>query len=156
MTKYKDITGQRFGKLTVIQRAGSAKNGSATWLCRCDCGKEVTASGSNLRTGDKKSCGCGWRRSSEEKYCEYCGEAVSSNYRRFCSYSCAARANRGLKKVEVDVSYDWSSAGGGLWNCRYRRHIQCKDRDCAHCGWNPAVAEARTKAIMEKRKAAEE
>ena len=152
MTRCKDITGQRFGKLTVIQRAGNAKNGAATWICRCDCGNEVTASGSNLRKGDKKSCGCGWRSAPKEKYCEYCGEAMNPSNLRFCSYACSNRAVRGVKRVDVDMSYEWNSAGGGLWHCRYRRHIQCKDRDCANCGWNPEVAEARLQAIMEKRK----
>lgn len=149
----KDITGQRFGKLTVIRRTDSAKNGNARWICRCDCGAEVVTTGNNLRRGDKKSCGCHWRvKPQADKYCEYCGEAVSSNDRRFCSYTCSNRASRGLKKVEVDMSYDWNSAGGGLWHCRYRLHIQCKDRDCANCGWNPEVAEARLQAIIEKRK----
>lgn len=50
------------------------------------------------------------------------------------------------------MSYDWNKAGYGLWHCRYRKNIQCKDRNCAKCGWNPEVAEARSKAIMEQRK----
>jgi hypothetical protein len=58
MGELKDMTGQRFGKLTVIERAGSAGN-RATWRCRCDCGNEVAAIiGKNLRLGQSKSCGC--------------------------------------------------------------------------------------------------
>jgi len=54
-----DLTGQRFGMLTVLRREGSyASGGGATWRCKCDCGKECMGIGSVLRKGDKKSCGC--------------------------------------------------------------------------------------------------
>lgn len=54
----KDMTGQRVGMLSVIERAGSDKHGNARWLCRCDCGREALVAGTNLRAGAKKSCGC--------------------------------------------------------------------------------------------------
>jgi len=58
MGKLIDLTGQRFGKLTVIARDGSDKNNKATWLCRCDCGKETVVRGSDLRQEKIRSCGC--------------------------------------------------------------------------------------------------
>lgn len=57
MGKLVDLTGQRFGRLTVIERAGT-KKGHATWLCICDCGKESTVKGSSLTSGMTRSCGC--------------------------------------------------------------------------------------------------
>jgi len=53
-----DLTGQRFSKLVVIERAENDKSGKACWKCICDCGKETIVSGSNLRSGHTKSCGC--------------------------------------------------------------------------------------------------
>lgn len=53
-----DLTGRRFGRLTVIGRAGSDKQGQAMWLCRCDCGTEKVVRGANLRHGRTRSCGC--------------------------------------------------------------------------------------------------
>lgn len=53
-----DLTGQRFCRLTVIGFAGKAKNGHSKWLCKCDCGNEVTVSYEALKSGDSKSCGC--------------------------------------------------------------------------------------------------
>ena len=52
-----DLTGQRYGKLTVI---GPAENiGSRTaWKCRCDCGKETVILTRRLRSGHTTSCGC--------------------------------------------------------------------------------------------------
>lgn len=61
MPRLIDLTGQRFGRLTVIRRDGTNKNGSATWLCKCDCGNVKVASGRDLTNGDTKSCGCSRR-----------------------------------------------------------------------------------------------
>lgn len=48
-----DMTGQRFGRWTVLEHAGGTR-----WLCRCDCGTEKPVSGDTLRSGRSKSCGC--------------------------------------------------------------------------------------------------
>ena len=53
----KNILGMRFGMLTVIKKSES-KNKRATWLCRCDCGKEVIVKGNSLLNGNTRSCGC--------------------------------------------------------------------------------------------------
>ena len=53
----KDLTGQTFGRLLVLERAGS-KNGRAAWLCECICGNKTVVSGEVLRRGTSKSCGC--------------------------------------------------------------------------------------------------
>lgn len=51
--------GEKHNRLTVIGAStGSRPNFGAMWPCRCDCGKEVLAGGSFLRTGKTKSCGC--------------------------------------------------------------------------------------------------
>lgn len=55
---FKDITGQTFSRLKVIQRHGTNSDMKATWLCRCDCGTEKVISGKELRSGKIKSCGC--------------------------------------------------------------------------------------------------
>lgn len=52
-----DLTGQRFGKLTVVRLA--PKRGAYTcWLAQCDCGNQSVVKAINLRTGETKSCGC--------------------------------------------------------------------------------------------------
>ena len=54
----KDLTGQRFGRWTVIKEYGKNKQRCTTWWCRCDCGNEGEVSGTNLTHGRSKSCGC--------------------------------------------------------------------------------------------------
>lgn len=53
-----DLTGQRFGKLTVIKRASDSSTGKTRWLCKCDCGNEKIVIGGNLKRGHTQSCGC--------------------------------------------------------------------------------------------------
>lgn len=52
------MTGQKIGRLTVIERCGSTKNNKALWLCKCECGGETKATTGDLRSGNTKSCGC--------------------------------------------------------------------------------------------------
>lgn len=54
-----DLTGKKFGKLTVI-RLSERKNGRITWLCECDCGNEKVIRADDLRTGNSKTCGCSY------------------------------------------------------------------------------------------------
>lgn len=56
-----DLTGQRFGKLQVTDRASNNKHGCAVWRCICDCGTEKLVSGNHLVTGNTASCGCAYR-----------------------------------------------------------------------------------------------
>jgi hypothetical protein len=53
-----DLTGQRFGRLTVIRRAKNDKYWQTRWFARCDCGKVTVVLSSNLRRGHSLSCGC--------------------------------------------------------------------------------------------------
>lgn len=52
-----DLTGQKFGKLTVIQKTKS-KNKRTMWLCKCECGNKKIIGGNELKNGITKSCGC--------------------------------------------------------------------------------------------------
>lgn len=56
------LVGKRFGRLLVIRDAGNRirprGDGESIWECQCDCGNTKTITGTNLRTGDAKSCGC--------------------------------------------------------------------------------------------------
>lgn len=59
MINTKDLTGQKFNRLTVLERAGNNKSGRSLWKCKCDCGREdVIAIAKNLLNGGKQSCGC--------------------------------------------------------------------------------------------------
>lgn len=53
-----DETGNRYGKLVVIERQNIPGEGRARWLCRCSCGNTTVVDGRSLRNGNTRSCGC--------------------------------------------------------------------------------------------------
>ncbi len=62
----RDLTGERFGKLTVIGPAEKEGSKRSYWRCKCDCGNETLAEYSSLINGHTKSCGCARGRKSED------------------------------------------------------------------------------------------
>jgi hypothetical protein len=58
MTAFRDLTGQKFGRLTVLSRAPNDKRGKVHWHCMCEDGNLVDVGRAELISGDTKSCGC--------------------------------------------------------------------------------------------------
>ena len=56
--KFEDISGMRSGRLVAKQYIESNKNGSAKWLCVCDCGTEKVIFAQSIKYGKSLSCGC--------------------------------------------------------------------------------------------------
>lgn len=54
----RDIVGQRFGRLIVLERAESGPNYAARWRCACDCGVAHVANHTQIVYGHTRSCGC--------------------------------------------------------------------------------------------------
>ena len=60
--RFKNLIGQTFNRLTVIDYLGQTNDGrTSVWLCRCVCGKETKVTAANLRSGSVKGCGCARR-----------------------------------------------------------------------------------------------
>lgn len=57
-SRMKDITGQKFGKLTVVAMAGTNCFDQAKCLVKCECGEFKVVLANNLRGGNTRSCGC--------------------------------------------------------------------------------------------------
>ena len=57
MVRIRDLTGQRFGRLTVVE-VDQSKSRNLKWICTCDCGTTTTARACNLISGNTRSCGC--------------------------------------------------------------------------------------------------
>ena len=84
---FRDLTGQRFGRLLVTEFAGmlqKAKWKKAHWVCVCDCGKTITAHGAVLMNGNTSSCGCFKRESIRTRMITHgqtCGHLRSTEFR---------------------------------------------------------------------------
>lgn len=58
MGKFRDLTGQRFGRLVALKDSGKRQTNSVVWFCECDCGNTTEVRSNNLIGGQTKSCGC--------------------------------------------------------------------------------------------------
>jgi hypothetical protein len=111
---FKDLTGERFGYLKVIECAGrkriSKNSTTAIWKCRCDCGNIAIIKSGLLLNGDTKSCGC-YRHKSEnnsnwqggisfEPYCPKWNDDLRERIRAFFEYRCMICG----KKQEENIS----------------------------------------------------
>ena len=70
MGKFKDLTGQVFGELTVIKRVENDKHGNSRYLCRCTCGQEIIADSSALKRGRRTNCGHRYKLEAGSKFGE--------------------------------------------------------------------------------------
>lgn len=79
MATFQNLTGQRFGKLVVLERAAnSASDNKVQWLCKCDCGNKTIVRARCLTRKHTRSCGCFQKeqvaqkvREAKKKYNEY-------------------------------------------------------------------------------------
>jgi len=98
----RDLAGQKFGRLTVLYRAGRSRNGSIIWRCRCDCGQEIESRAAVLGT-NTKSCGCLQREQTAQRAYRH-GDARSNDkksplYVCWCNIKtrCLKPKDRGFK-----------------------------------------------------------
>ena len=107
-----DLTGQRFGKLTVIEKAETL-NKNARFKCRCDCGNEMIVESQKLRNGKTNSCGC-LRIEAIKKANTTHGQTKARLYRIW--HSMKSRCNYDFKGSEryygkgIKVCEDWENS----------------------------------------------
>lgn len=77
MGAFRDLTGQKFGKLTVVSLYES-RGGHVYWNCLCDCGSGKIVRGSHLTSNHTASCGCGGKHKTH-------GDTRSRLYRTWCN-----------------------------------------------------------------------
>lgn len=80
------------------------------------------------------------------KVCEWCGKPFDGRTsKRFCSLSCSSKYSNSIRWPN-----DWpKKSEKALYDCPYNEGCACERMKCNKCGWNPEVAEARTKAMEE-------
>lgn len=61
-----ELTGNKFGRLTVVKKIGGTKYGNVSWECLCDCGNTTIVTGSHLNSNHTTSCGCYQRQRASE------------------------------------------------------------------------------------------
>lgn len=104
-----NLTGEKYGNLTITERGPSDGRGEAQWFCRCGCGNTVLVPGSVLRSGRQRSCGCKKRLSESE---------AAFNF-----------LFRNLKRSARERGYEWA-----LTKEQVKEITQ---RPCFYCGAEP-------------------
>lgn len=132
MTKLIDITGKRFGALTVLGRSQDNRSGDSAWECQCDCGRKTNVSSYSLRHGIVTSCGCGIYRSSKRKGIER-GMQVDYTGQKFGRLT----------------AVKWVSSGKWLWQCDCGNYTVAKPPDVKT--GNPASCGCLLKEASKKR-----
>lgn len=99
MIKVKDLTGMRFGRLTVVKRAEDYIEPSGRhrikWLCKCDCGNETIVIGNNLtKKNGTKSCGC------------FAKENMSKIKKKYNTYDLTGEYGVGYTSKEEEFYFD--------------------------------------------------
>lgn len=123
------LEGQRFGRLTVIERAHEPKQ-TPRWRCVCDCGKEKIIIGSSLRNGSTTSCGCLQKERASESSKTH-GHTVGRRA------SLAYESYRGMLKRCTDESNEAYENYGGLGITVCERWLESFENFLADMGEPP-------------------
>jgi hypothetical protein len=106
------IQGQKFGKLTAVQRVFKHPR-IVHYLCRCDCGKETTVKKQHLQNGNTKSCGCNHlKRGSQHRDWKGYGE-ISADFLGII------RRNAEVRNIDFNLTIEL------LWSLFLKQERRC-------------------------------
>ena len=145
---YKNIIGQRFGKLIVVSYIGTNDNRQSIWLCRCDCGNEKEILRNSLTSGRTLSCGCYHKAKAHGLLTTHgkCSEKIYKTWitmkRRCFEPNFASYKNYGARVIEVcaewldfETFYKWSYENNYIEGLSIERKDNNKGYEPSNCEW---------------------
>ena len=166
-----DLTGMKFGRLTVIERRGQNKLRHAVWLCRCECGNEKLISSKDLKEKNTNSCGCLRREIAKESNTTHgkTGSRLYAVWRNIIRRCCKETATeykyyggRGIKvceewKNDFQAFYDWAMGNGYDENaprgrCTIDRIDVNGNYEPLNCRWIPTSEQNKKRRCCKKYK----
>ena len=159
MPRLIDLTGQRFGRLVVVERAENSADGRARWLCRCDCGQSKTVLGEHLKKGRTKSCGCAKSESSSKRFKKHGGRnsklyRIWSNMKDRCNNpDCKVYSDYGGRGIKVCKEWiddfsafqKWALANGYKEGLTIDRKDNDKGYSPDNCRWTDRKIQGNNK-----------
>lgn len=158
MGNFVDLSGQRFGRLVVLQRAESLGTQTA-WMCRCDCGNIKPVRSCTLLNGRTTSCGC-FNKELASQRAKTHGKSKSRIYNIWCGmhtrcYNPKRKAyadygGRGITicdewKNDFQMFYDWAMANGYADNLTIDRVDVNRNYEPQNCKWSEAQRQANNR-----------
>ena len=140
--KKKDLIGQKFGLLTVVDYTNKNRHGSALWKCQCECGNICYATTEGLRVGDNVSCGC--RNLGSEKFAK--------------RYRVNLTGKRYGKLTVIKATSDRTKSGNQIWECQCdcgnicyvsTNHLQTGNTQSCGCLQGKSIGEIKIKEILD-------
>lgn len=119
-----DLTGLKFGMLTVESREGSDKHGKAVYKVRCDCGNEKLVLGASMVSGRVVSCGC---YHSKQLKAAHAGKTI-----------CKPDSEKGIyehkQRMMYDQDFGWKARLYNVWKSMRNRCSNPKDKSYGNYG----------------------
>lgn len=150
-----DLIGATFGRLTVVEPVRERVRNNIAFLCRCECGGEKVAIGSDLKRGNVRSCGCLQREVAAER-----GRQGFPKHEGYISYGYAHNLVRQARGSAKDFkcacgnqAREWAYMGGDpnelvgqetFVGMTYSRDVSLYEPRCAKCHRISDVAQKRT------------
>lgn len=135
MGRKRELIGERFGKLVVLEESGKNKNKEILWLCQCDCGNKTLVPTYSLTSGNTKSCGCS--RGIHGKHGAYKGGKVERLYRvwlrmktRCSNHNVQEYRNYGERGIRVCEEWEKSYASFREWALENGYNPNAKQGEC--------------------------
>ena len=138
MVEAKDLTGEKFGKLTVLSRADDVYYGNKpyiAWNCQCECGNQKVIIGDSLKSGATKTCGCGrgdkigvrdliGQRFGNLVVIKKDSEYIDKNGKRRASWLCKCDCGKTKVLSGISLKYSGTKSCGCLSN---RNNKECSN-----------------------------
>ena len=165
MSKINDLTGKKFGKLTVIKYYGSNKYGRALWLCVCDCGNTKIARGGTLISNATKSCGCYNSESAKKRFTKHNlsntklykvwqgmkTRCYDKNFIYYCNYGARGITICDEWKNNFMTFYNWAMANGYKEGLTIDRINNDGIYEPSNCKWSTRAEQNRNKRYNKRK-----
>lgn len=116
--KFIDLTGKKFGRLTVIKEYKNINNKRIKWECKCDCGNIVITTGDSLTTKKTTSCGC---KRKETRFLQRKRNIYKFDKNEQIGFGYDEKGNYfifDLEDYDKIKDYTWRKSNDGHWNYR--------------------------------------